>query len=152
MRLLVQRVAQASVEVDGQIIGAIQRGLLVLIGFHKEDTLDLLPQAAHKLLNLRIFSDEAGKMNRSVREVSGSLLIVSQFTLYGRLEKGFRPSFIEAAPGDVAHSLYEAFLAELRRQAPDVSVQTGRFGAMMKVHLTNDGPVTVLLEFTGRKS
>lgn len=147
MRLLIQRVAHASVEVEGETVGAIGTGLLVLVGFHRMDTPAMLPRAAHKLLHLRVFPDDQGKMNRSVLEVGGALLVVSQFTLYGRLEKGFRPSFTDAAPGAQAIALYEAFLTELRRQAPAVPVQTGRFGAMMKVSLLNDGPVTILLEF-----
>ncbi|MEN3040339.1 MAG: D-aminoacyl-tRNA deacylase [Bacteroidia bacterium] len=147
MRLLIQRVSRASVEVEHEIVGAIHRGLLVLVGFHHADTIDKLPKAAHKLLNLRVFPDETGKMNRSVREIGGGLLIVSQFTLYGRLEKGFRPSFIEAAPGVEALRLYEAFLEELRKQAKEVPVASGKFGAMMQVSLINDGPVTLLLEF-----
>lgn len=147
MRLLVQRVSEASVSVEGQLVGQISKGLLVLVGFHRSDTVDLLPKAAHKLLHLRIFEDEAGRMNRSVQDIAGDLLIVSQFTLYGKLEKGFRPSFIEAAPAEEALSLYEAFLAELRQQAPQVPLATGRFGAYMEVHLHNYGPVTLLLEF-----
>ncbi|MCS7154006.1 MAG: D-aminoacyl-tRNA deacylase [Bacteroidia bacterium] len=147
MRLLIQRVSHASVEVEGEIVGAIQKGLLVLVGFRQGDTAALLPRAAHKLLHLRVFPDEQGKMNRSVKEVNGGLLIVSQFTLYGRLEKGFRPSFTDAAPAEEARVLYEAFVAELRRQGEGIRIETGRFGAMMKVLLLNDGPVTLLLEF-----
>lgn len=147
MRLLIQRVAHASVEVEGEIVGAIEKGLLALVGFHAQDTTEVLPKAAHKLLHLRIFSDEQGKMNLSVRDVQGALLVVSQFTLYGRLEKGFRPSFTDAAPAEKALALYEAFLAELHKQAPDIPLQTGRFGAMMRVSLLNDGPVTLMLEF-----
>lgn len=147
MRLLIQRVSQAKVEVAGEIVGAIEQGLLVLVGFHREDTPALLSKAVHKLLHLRIFPDEGGKMNRSLLDVGGSLLIVSQFTLYGRLEKGFRPSFIEAAPAEKAHHLYEAFIQEVRRQAPQVPIATGQFGAMMEVSLINSGPVTIWLEF-----
>lgn len=147
MRLVVQRVAHASVTVEGHIIGAIQKGLLVLVGFHATDTPALLPKAAHKLLHLRVFEDENGKMNRSVQEVGGGVLVVSQFTLYGRLEKGFRPSFVEAAPAEQAQKLYEAFLDELRRQAPGVPLATGQFGAKMEVSLLNYGPVTLLLEW-----
>lgn len=147
MRLLIQRVSEASVSVEGQLIGQIPKGLLVLVGFHTADTEEILPKAAHKLLHLRIFEDAQGRMNRSVLEVGGGLLVVSQFTLYGKLEKGFRPSFIEAAPADRALSLYEAFLAELHRQAPQVPLATGRFGAYMEVRLCNYGPVTVLLAF-----
>lgn len=147
MRLLIQRVSEASVSVDGEIVGQIEKGLLVLVGFKTGDTPAVLPKAAHKLLHLRIFEDSQGRMNRSLLEVGGGLLIVSQFTLYGKLEKGFRPSFIEAAPAETALSLYEAFLAELRHQAPNLPLATGRFGALMEVHLCNYGPVTLALEF-----
>lgn len=148
MRLLIQRVARASVKVEGQIVGAIEKGLLVLVGFHVQDTPAVLPKAAHKLLNLRIFEDEVGKMNRSVLEIGGGLLIVSQFTLYGKLEKGFRPSFIEAAPAPLAQSLYNAFIEELRQQSPQTPIATGVFGAFMEVELLNYGPVTIQLEFS----
>lgn len=147
MRILVQRVLHASVKVEGQIVGEIPKGVLALVGFHQADTPALLPKAAHKLLHLRIFEDDQGRMNRSLIEVGGALLVVSQFTLYGRLEKGFRPSFTEAAPAEKALQLYEAFVAELRRQGPSVPIATGRFGAFMEVSLLNYGPVTVLLEF-----
>jgi len=147
MRLLIQRVAHAQVEVHGEIVGQIGKGLLVLVGFSRKDTPQLLPKAAHKLLNLRLFEDQAGKMNRSLQEVGGGLLVVSQFTLYGKLEKGFRPSFLEAAPAQEAQRLYEAFLAELRRQAPDVPLATGRFGAYMEIAFRAYGPVTILLEW-----
>lgn len=148
MRLLIQRVARASVKVEGQIVGAIEKGLLVLVGFHAQDTQAVLPKAAHKLLNLRIFEDEAGKMNRSILDIGGGLLVVSQFTLYGKLEKGFRPSFIEAAPAPLAQSLYDAFIAELRRQSPQTPIATGVFGAFMEVELINYGPVTIQLDFS----
>lgn len=147
MRLVVQRVAHASVQVEGQTVGQIGKGLFVLVGFSRHDTGAILPRAAHKLLHLRLFEDEAGKMNRSLQEVGGQLLVVSQFTLYGKLEKGFRPSFIEAAPAQGALDLYEAFLAELRRQAPEVPLATGRFGAYMEIALLAYGPVTLLLEW-----
>ncbi|GIV24751.1 MAG: D-aminoacyl-tRNA deacylase [Bacteroidia bacterium] len=147
MRLVVQRVAQASVQVEGRIVGQIGKGLLVLVGFSRQDTPEILPKAAHKLLHLRLFEDEAGKMNRSLQEVGGQLLVVSQFTLYGKLEKGFRPSFIEAAPAQPALQLYEAFLSELRRQAPNVPLATGQFGAYMEIALVAYGPVTLVLEW-----
>ncbi|MCX7605698.1 MAG: D-aminoacyl-tRNA deacylase [Bacteroidia bacterium] len=147
MRLLIQRVSHARVEVEGETVGQIAKGLLVLVGFHREDDLGILPKAVHKLLHLRVFEDSDGKMNLALREVGGSLLIVSQFTLYGRLEKGFRPSFTEAAPGDQAFRLYEAFLREIHAQAPDIPLATGRFGAHMKVEACNYGPVTLWLEF-----
>jgi len=147
MRLLVQRVSWAEVRVADRLVGRIEKGLLVLVGFGTGDTPGLLPKAAHKLVNLRVFSDEEGRMNLSLREVGGGLLVVSQFTLYGELRKGFRPSFVGAAPPEQARSLYEAFLGELRRQAPDIPVETGEFGAKMAVSLCNDGPVTLWLEF-----
>ncbi len=147
MRLLVQRVSWAEVRVADRLVGRIEKGLLVLVGFGTGDTPGLLPKAAHKLVNLRVFSDEEGRMNLSLREVGGGLLVVSQFTLYGELRKGFRPSFVRAAPPEQARSLYEAFLEELRRQAPDIPVETGEFGAKMAVSLCNDGPVTLWLEF-----
>lgn len=147
MRLLIQRVSEASVSVGGEIVGQIEKGLLVLVGFKTGDTPAVLPKVAHKLLHLRIFEDSQGRMNRSLLEVGGGLLVVSQFTLYGKLEKGFRPSFIEAAPAETALNLYEAFLAELRHQAPNIPLATGRFGAMMQVRLCNYGPVTLALEF-----
>ena len=146
MRLLIQRVSWAEVQVDERPVGHIQKGLLVLVGFSEGDTPALLPKAAHKLIHLRIFSDSEGRMNRSLREVGGGLLVVSQFTLYGELKKGFRPSFARAAPAEKAFPLYEAFIEEIRRQAPDLPVQTGEFGAIMKVSLCNDGPVTLWLE------
>ncbi len=146
MRLLIQRVSWAAVRVDERPVGHIQKGLLVLVGFSEDDTPALLPKAAHKLIHLRIFSDSEGRMNLSLREVSGGLLVVSQFTLYGELKKGFRPSFARAAPAEKALPLYEAFIQEIRRQAPDLPVQTGEFGAIMKVSLCNDGPVTLWLE------
>ncbi len=147
MRLLIQRVAHAQVEVQSEVVGQIGKGLLVLVGFAQTDTPEKLPKAAHKLLHLRIFEDETGRMNRSLLEVGGELLVVSQFTLYGALEKGFRPSFVAAAPAEKALALYEGFLAELRRQAPHLSIATGRFGAYMLVSLQNYGPVTLLLEW-----
>ncbi len=147
MRLLVQRVSWAEVRVADRLVGRIEKGFLVLVGFGTGDTLGLLPKAAHKLVNLRVFSDEEGRMNLSLREVGGGLLVVSQFTLYGELRKGFRPSFVRAAPPEQARGLYQAFLEELRRQAPDIPVETGEFGAKMAVSLCNDGPVTLWLEF-----
>ena len=149
MRLLVQRVSWAEVRVEDRLVGRIEKGLLVLVGFGARDTLVVLPKAAHKLVNLRVFSDREGRMNLSLREVGGGLLVVSQFTLYGELRKGFRPSFVEAAPPERARSLYEAFLEELRRQVPGVLIETGEFGAKMTVSLCNDGPVTLWLEFEG---
>jgi D-tyrosyl-tRNA(Tyr) deacylase len=130
--------------VGGQVIGRIDHGLLLLAGFTAADAEDSLVWMADKVLGLRIFADEQGKMNRSVADVDGGLLVVSQFTLYGDARKGRRPSFIEAAPPEIAIPLYERFVALLR--ASGLRVETGEFGAMMDVELVNDGPVTLILE------
>jgi D-aminoacyl-tRNA deacylase len=144
MRALVQRVASARVTVDGSPTGEIGRGLLVLLGITHSDDRPTADWMADKLLGLRIFSDEEGRMNRSVEEVEGGILVVSQFTLYGDARKGRRPSFVDAARPEHAIPLYEHFVESLRRgRCP---VETGRFGAMMQVELVNDGPVTLLLE------
>ena len=144
MRVVLQRVSRARVLVDGRVTGEIGRGLLLLAGFTDADTDQALAWMADKVATLRIFPDEEGKMNRSVQEVDGGLLVVSQFTLYGDARKGRRPSFIEAARPEVAIPLYERFLQMLR--ATGRPVQTGEFGAMMDVELVNDGPVTLILE------
>ena len=144
MRIVLQRVSRASVSVDGAMVGAIDHGLLLLIGIAPDDTDLDLTKTADKICNLRIFEDEAGKMNRSLLEASGRILAVSQFTLYGNTAKGRRPSFVGAAPPDIAEPLFDAFVAALR--ARGVEVKTGRFGAKMAVELTNDGPVTLVLE------
>jgi D-tyrosyl-tRNA(Tyr) deacylase len=145
MKAVIQRVSRASVRVDGQTVGEIGRGLLVLLGIGKTD----LPAASDwmidKILKLRIFADEAGKMNRSVADIAGGILIVSQFTLYGELEKGTRPSFSDAMPPDEARKFYDEFMARLRA-ATALPVAEGRFAAMMDVELVNDGPVTIILE------
>lgn len=144
MRALVQRVTRAQVRVDQRVVGAIETGLLVLVGFTQGDTEEQLAWMADKLVGLRIFADAADKMNLSVLEAGGALLVVSQFTLYGDAAKGRRPSFVDAARPEAAIPLYERFLELLRaRGAP---VQTGEFGAMMQVELVNDGPVTLWLE------
>jgi len=144
MRLVIQRVREASVEVDGDCTGSIGPGLLVLVGVAKTDTRTDADFLIEKLLGLRIFSDEAGKMNRSVVETAGGLLVVSNFTVYGDCGKGRRPSFDLAAPPDGARSLYEYFVEGLRaRHSP---VETGIFQASMAVHLVNDGPVTLICE------
>lgn len=144
MRAVVQRVSGARVEVDGEIAGAIGRGLLVLLGVAKTDTAADAAYLADKVVGLRIFADEAGKMNRSVAEAGGDLLVVSQFTLYGDTHKGRRPSFDLAAPPELARSLYEQFVELCRERG--VTVRTGIFQAMMSVHLVNDGPVTLICE------
>ena len=145
MRVVVQRVSHAEVRVDGRIIGKIEQGLLLLVGFKADDTEASLNWMAEKVVGLRIFSDDEGKMNRALTDVGGGLLVVSQFTLYGDVQKGRRPSFIDAAPPPIAIPLYERFVALLRAQSSG-PVETGEFGAMMDVELVNDGPVTLLLE------
>ena len=143
MRAVVQRVSEARVEVDGAITGEIAGGLLVLLGVTKTDTSSTAAAMVDKILNLRIFSDEAGKMNLSLLDTGGSLLAVSQFTLYGDCRKGRRPSFDQAAPAEQARALYEEFVAVARRS---VRVETGIFQAHMEVSLVNDGPVTLIVD------
>jgi D-tyrosyl-tRNA(Tyr) deacylase len=144
MRAVVQRVSSASVEVDGEISGQIGRGILVLVGIHDDDTLSDIRYVANKCLNLRIFNDENGRMNHSVLETGGQVLLVSQFTLYGNTTKGRRPSYNDAAAPDKARQLFEQVVDEFRLQIPDV--QTGRFQEHMNISLVNDGPVTLLVE------
>ncbi len=139
MRALVQRVSEASVAVDGEEVARIGRGLLVLLGVRGEDGVEEADRLAGKLERLRVFEDDEGRMNLSVRDVDGELLVVSQFTLYGDARKGNRPSFVDAAPPDLAEPLYE-------RVRTALGAQGGRFGARMEVALVNDGPVTLLLE------
>jgi len=144
MRVVVQRVTQAKVEVDGAVTGEIGAGLLVLLGVAKSDTAADAEFLAQKIAGLRIFHDDAGKMNRSVLEAGGAILAVSQFTLYGDCRKGRRPSFDLAAPAEQARALYEHFVAASRRAG--VRVETGIFQAHMAVSLVNDGPVTLIVE------
>lgn len=144
MKLVVQRVLKASVEVDSEIVGKIDKGFLVLIGIKKGDTKEAADYLVKKLCNLRVFSDEEGKMNLNLKKVGGKLLIVSQFTLYGDCKDGNRPSFIEAARPEEAIPLYEYFCNECEKN--NIEVQRGIFGADMKVKLLNDGPVTILME------
>ena len=144
MRALIQRVSSARVEVDGQVTGAIDAGLLVLLGVRREDTEAESEALLEKVLELRIFNDAAGKMNLSLLDTGGALLVVSQFTLYGDTRKGRRPSFDSAAPPEQANRLYECFVALARQRG--VRTETGVFRAHMAVSLTNDGPVTLLLE------
>jgi len=143
----VQRVSSARVEIDGEVAGSIGRGLLVLVGVGQGDSEKQAHWLADKIAGLRIFEDEAGKMNLSVEEVGGSALVVSQFTLYGDCRKGRRPSFAGAAPPEEADRLYQVFVARLRERG--LPVETGVFQAMMQVHLVNDGPVTVVVETEG---
>ena len=144
MRALVQRVTKASVAVDAQIVGAIGPGLLVLLGVREGDTEKEARWLAHKVANLRIFQDAAGKMNLSVLATGGQVLVVSQFTLYGETRRGFRPSFAHAASPKVAEPLVEVFVQAVRNTS--VLVETGVFRAYMQVDLVNDGPVTIMLE------
>ncbi len=144
MKALLQRVSSASVEVNNEIIGKVGTGLVILLGITEEDSDKDIATLAEKSLNLRIFEDDEGKMNLSLLDVKGSILLISQFTLYSDSKKGRRPSFINAAKPDIAIPLYEKFICELRKSG--VNVQTGEFGAMMNVSLTNNGPVTIMLE------
>ncbi|MGA9768122.1 MAG: D-aminoacyl-tRNA deacylase [Blastocatellia bacterium] len=144
MRAVVQRVTRASVEVAGKVVGEIDAGLLVLIGVAREDGKEAADYLADKITNLRIFNDEQGKMNLSLRDRGGAMLVVSQFTLYGDTRHGRRPSYIEAAEPEKANALYEYFVERIRSQG--VRVETGVFQAMMQVSLINDGPVTILLD------
>lgn len=144
MRVVLQRVSRARVTVEGRVTGEIARGLLLLVGFTVGDDEEALRWMAEKVAGLRVFADAEGKMNLSVPEVGGGLLVVSQFTLYGDTRKGRRPSFVDAAPPEMAIPLYERFIEILR--ACGCPVGTGEFGAMMEVELVNDGPVTLILE------
>ena len=144
MRVCVQRVTEASVQVDGQQVGKIGSGLLVLLGIGQQDTAHEVTQLVDKIVNLRVFADDQDKMNRSLLDIQGQMLVISQFTLWGDCRKGRRPSFVQAADPELAEPLYERFVAEVRSR--DVVVETGRFGAMMQVRLVNDGPVTLVIE------
>jgi D-tyrosyl-tRNA(Tyr) deacylase len=145
VRVVLQRVARAEVRIDGRVAGRIGQGYLILVGFRDGDGEDALRWMAEKVIGLRLFADRDGKMNLGLDEVGGGLLVVSQFTLYGDARKGRRPSFVDAAPPEIAVPLYERFVEILREIAPG-PVETGEFGAMMDVELVNDGPVTLILE------
>lgn len=144
MKIVVQRVNNAKVEVNNEIIGKINKGFLVLVGITHEDTTEIADYLVQKLLNLRIFSDEDDKMNLSIKDINGELLIVSQFTLYANCQRGNRPSFIDAAKPEMAENLYNYFVQKCKNE--NIKVETGKFGADMQVSLTNDGPVTIILE------
>jgi D-tyrosyl-tRNA(Tyr) deacylase len=146
MKAVLQRVAHARVDIAGRTVGAIEAGLLVLLCAERGDTDALADRMLAKLLKLRIFADEAGKMNRSVQDIGGGLLVVSQFTLAADVSGGNRPSFTQAAPPDEGRRLYDSFVAQARAAHPVVA--TGEFGADMQVHLLNDGPVTIPLQMT----
>ena len=144
MRAVVQRVTRASVTVEDAVVGEIEQGLVVLLGVARDDSAVDVEYLTSKIVALRIFDDEAGKMNRSVKDINGGVLVVSQFTLYGDVRRGLRPSWIDAAAPEVAQPLYESFLAHLRELIDKVAA--GSFRSMMQVELVNDGPVTILLD------
>lgn len=145
MKVVLQRVSQASVTIDNQTVAKIEQGLLVLVGIVEEDTKEDINWLVNKIMNCRIFSDENGVMNKSVKDIDGDVIVVSQFTLHASTKKGNRPSYIKAAKPDVAIPLYESFIkiCEADLQKP---IQTGQFGADMKVALVNDGPVTIIID------
>jgi D-tyrosyl-tRNA(Tyr) deacylase len=145
VRVVLQRVREANVSIDGRVVAEIGLGQLLLVGFKEGDTTDQTEWMADKVVGLRIFQDGDGKMNRTLADVGGSILVVSQFTLYGDVRKGRRPSFIGAAPPETAISLYDHFVELLEARQPG-RVVTGEFGAMMEVGLTNDGPVTLVID------
>ena len=145
MRVVVQRVSQSNVNVSGEVIGKIKEGLMVLVSFVDEDNDTDLGWMTKKIINLRIFNDNEGKMNRSVQDVGGDILLISQFTLHGSTKKGNRPSFIKAAKPDFANVMYERFIKVLE-QSLGKEIQTGEFGGDMKVSLVNDGPTTIIID------
>ena len=144
MRVVLQRVNHAAVRIDGETVGQIQKGYLLLVGLAPEDTDEQLDWMVHKIVNLRVFEDENGKLNRALADVNGEILSISQFTLYADVKHGNRPGFSKAAKPEIAAPLYDRFNEKLRQAG--VHVKTGRFGADMKVELENDGPVTILYE------
>ena len=146
MKLVIQRVNSASVTIENKLYSSINKGLLVLFGVEKDDKEDMIEYFAQKLLKLRIFEDEQGKMNKSVLDINGEILAVSQFTLCADCKKGTRPSFDKSAPPDIANELYESFVKEV--SSLGIKTATGSFGAMMDVSLINDGPVTFMLQLT----
>ena len=145
MRVVVQRVSQSNVKVSGEVIGEINEGLMVLVSFVDEDNDTDLDWMTKKIINLRIFNDDEGKMNRSVQDIGGDILLISQFTLHGSTKKGNRPSFIKAAKPDFAKVMYERFIKVLE-QSLGKEIQTGEFGGDMKVSLINDGPTTIIID------
>ena len=145
MRVVVQRVSQSNVKISGEIIGEINEGLMVLVSFVDEDNDTDLGWMTKKIINLRIFNDDEGKMNRSVQDIGGDILLISQFTLHGSTKKGNRPSFIKAAKPDFANVMYERFIKVLE-QSLGKEIRTGEFGGDMKVSLVNDGPTTIIID------
>ncbi|MDC3252757.1 D-aminoacyl-tRNA deacylase [Crocinitomicaceae bacterium] len=149
MRTLIQRVTEASVSIDEKVFGSIEKGLVILIGIESEDTEEDCNWLVHKISKLRIFNDEDGNMNRSIKEANGGFLVISQFTLHASIKKGNRPSYIKAAQPEKAIPLYQKFITDLKATGSYVS--TGKFGADMKVSLTNDGPVTIWIDSKKRE-
>ena len=143
MRVIVQRVDNSSVTIDNKVVGKINKGFMLLVGFNHNDTIDDIEYIVRKIINLRIFDDENGIMNKSILDINGSILSISQFTLYADTKKGNRPSYVNAMKGDLATTLYDKFNELLSEK---VNVETGIFGSEMKVTLTNDGPVTIILD------
>ena len=143
MKFLVQKVSKAEVRVDNNVIGKINKGFMILIGIHKNDTIKDADKLISKVLKLRIFEDENDKLNLNIKDIDGEILAISQFTLYGNTEKGNRPSFINAAKGDVAEPLYDYIVQELSK---NIKTEKGKFGAFMEVDFINEGPVTIILE------
>lgn len=143
MKFLVQKVSKAEVRVDNNVIGKINKGFMILIGIHKNDTIKEADKLISKVLKLRIFEDENDKLNLNIKDIDGEILAISQFTLYGNTEKGNRPSFINAAKGDVAEPLYDYIVQELSK---NIKTEKGKFGAFMEVDFINEGPVTIILE------
>ena len=150
MRAVIQRVSQSNVKVSGEVIGEIKGGLMVLVSFVDEDNDTDLEWMTKKIVNLRIFNDDEGKMNRSVQDVGGDILLISQFTLHGSTKKGNRPSFIKAAKPDIANVMYEKFI-KILEQSLGKEIQTGEFGGDMKVSLVNDGPTTIIIDSQDRE-
>ena len=150
MRAVIQRVSQSNVKVSGEVIGEIKGGLMVLVSFVDEDNDTDLDWMTKKIVNLRIFNDDEGKMNRSVQDVGGDILLISQFTLHGSTKKGNRPSFIKAAKPDIANVMYEKFI-KILEQSLGKEIQTGEFGGDMKVSLVNDGPTTIIIDSKDRE-
>ena len=144
MRVVIQRVTEAEVSINEEISGKINKGLLILVGIGQDDHKEDIQWLTQKITNLRIFSDNEGKMNLSILDIKGEILLVSQFTLYASTKKGNRPSFIQSAPTTIAIPLYEQFIQSLKETG--IAIQTGQFGADMKVSLTNDGPVTIIID------
>ena len=147
MKIIVQRVKSANVKIKNSIVGQIKQGILAFIGINNSDTIDKIEWSVNKLANLRIFDDENGVMNKSLLDINGEILLVSNFTLYGNTKKGFRPSYIDAAPSIISQPLYEQFVNTFKKQyGSKIKTTEGIFGAMMDVELINDGPVTLIIE------